>query len=83
MTGNYYEKFNNRKKSLDSNIIAMEGILFTLYFLYKIQKNTFMENGVVFSKTEMEIDKLYFIPCVHISSLCNWYLYLLILICNQ
>ena len=83
MTGNYYEKFNNRKKSLDSNIIAMEGILFTLYFLYKIQKNTFMENGVVFSKTEMEIDKLYFISCVHISSLCNWYLYLLILICNQ
>lgn len=71
MTNNYYEKFNNRKKSLDSNIIAMEGILFTLYFLYKMQKNTFMENGVVFSKTEMEIDKLYFISCVHISLICN------------
>ena len=45
----------------------MEGILFTLYFLYKMQKNTFMENGVVFSKTETEIDKLYFLSCVHIS----------------
>ena len=55
------------KKSLDSNVIAMEGILFTLYFLYKMQKNTFMENGVVFSKTETEIDKLYFLSCVHIS----------------
>ena len=55
------------KKSLDSNVIAMEGILFTLYFLYKMQKNTFKENGVVFSKTETEIDKLYFLSCVHIS----------------
>ena len=55
------------KKSLDSNVIAMEGILFTLYLLYKMQKNTFMENGVVFSKTETEIDKLYFLSCVHIS----------------
>ena len=55
------------KKSLDSNVIAMEGILFTLYFLYKMQENTFMENGVVFSKTETEIDKLYFLSCVPIS----------------
>ena len=55
------------KKSLDSNVIAMEGILFTLYFLYKMQENTFMENGVVLSKTETEIDKLYFLSCVPIS----------------
>ena len=30
-----------------------------------------MENGVVFYKTEMEMEKLYFLSWTHISLTCN------------
>lgn len=44
-----------KENPLDSNIIAMTRFLSYIY-IYKTQKNIFMGNGTVFSKTRMEMD---------------------------
>lgn len=46
-----------KKKTLDSSVITVGRVLSTLYFLYEMQKNTFMKNDTVFPKTQMEVDK--------------------------
>lgn len=57
VTNNYYEEFNKGEKPLESSVIAMGRFFNLIYFLYQMQKNTFMENGIILSKTQTEVDK--------------------------